>query len=156
MSRRHKHFKTPEELRLLARSQSAESSAALIRATSELATTLGLQFIGLTREPPIATTQLTDGCITIKFLYGPPEFHVEMYLSHRRHPNLWFGLSELCQHRPIQAWMAAWPASQPILMPRTIESEVDYFRELLTGPCAEAFTSPDSFFNHFSPNDRNA
>src|SRR5437588_10677366 len=100
MSKRNKQPKTPEERRLLARSQMAEASATLLRATSRLATTLRLESVGLTSEFPIAATRLTDGRITIEFLYGPSEFHVEMYLIHHRHPDSRLGLSELIQHPP--------------------------------------------------------
>ena len=149
MSKRNKQ-KTPEERRLLAHSQMAEASATLLRATSRLATTLHFESVGLTSEFPIAATRLTDGCITIEFLYGPSEFHVEMLLSHNRRPDLRLSLSELIQHSPIQAWMNG-HRLQP---PGGIESEVSWFGELLLGPCAEAFTAPDSFFKRFPCDDR--
>lgn len=121
-----------------------------------LATTLGFQSASLTSEFPIAATRLTDGDITIEFLYGPSEFHVEMLLSHRRHPNSRLSLSELIQHPPIREWMQAWATDRPATSENRIESEVGYFTEFLRGPCAEAFTAPDSFFNRFPSNDRNA
>jgi hypothetical protein len=151
MSKRNKP-KTPEERRLLAHSQMAEASATLLRATSRLATTLRFESVGLTCEFPIASTRLTDGCITIEFLYGPPEFHVEMFLSHNRHPDLRLSLAELIRHRPIRAWMN----SHCLQPPGGIESEVSCFGELLLRPCAEAFTAPHSFFKRFPCDDRNA
>ena len=92
----------------------------------------------------------------IEFLYGPSEFHVEMFLSHRRHPNSRLSLSDLIQHPPIRAWMQESAANRQATSQNRIESEVGYFTEFLRGPCAEAFTAPDSFFNHFPRNDRNA
>lgn len=151
MSKRNKQ-KTPEERRLLAHSQMAEASATLLRATSRLATTLRLESVGMTSELPIAAARLTDGRITIEFLCGPSEFKVEMHMMHYRHPDLRLGLSELIQHPPIRAWMT----SHRFQPPGGIESEVSWFGELLLGACAEAFTAPDSFFNRFPCDDRNA
>jgi hypothetical protein len=156
MSKRKKHPKTQEERRLLARSQMADSSATLLRAASGLATTLGFESASLTSEFPIAAARLTDGDITVEFLYGPSEFHVEMFLSHRRYPKSRLGLSELIQHPPILAWMQAWATNRPAASANRIESEVSYFSELLCGPCAEAFTAPEAFFNRFPSNDRSA
>ena len=142
---------TSEKRRLLARSQMADASAALLSATSRLATALRFESVRLTSESPIAATQLTDGSLTIEFLYGPSGFHVEMFLSHHRHPNSRLSLSDLIQYPPIAAWLT----SHRLQLPEGIESEVGLFGELLSGPCAEAFTAPDSFFNRFSPNARN-
>jgi hypothetical protein len=90
--------------------------------------------------------------MTIDFLYGPPEFHVEMFLAHHRYPRSRVGLPELIQYPPVRAWMT----SHRFQPPTSIASEVRYFGELLLGSCTEAFTAADSFFARFPRNDRNA
>ncbi|MFO0962654.1 MAG: hypothetical protein U0625_07065 [Phycisphaerales bacterium] len=108
----------------------------------------------LASESPIAAAHLTDGCLTIKFLYGPPEFHVEMFLSHRRCPNSWLGLSKLIEYPPVRAWLEARPSGHETHRATRIESEVDQYGELLSGPCAEVFTAPERFFSRFPLDDR--
>lgn len=156
MSRRSKLPKTHEEQRLLARSQMAEASAVLLRATSRLAVKLRFESVRLTSESPFAAAHLANSCLTIEFLYGPPDFHVEMFLSHHRRPNSRLSLSKLIEYPPVRAWLEARPSGHEPHRATRIESEVDEYGELLSGPCAEVFTAPERFFSRFPLDGRNA
>jgi hypothetical protein len=150
MSKRNKSPMTLEERRILARTQWADATTVLRQAVSELAETIQFKPITIASESPISAAQLTNGTLTIDFLYGPPEFHVEILLSKHHHPHARLGLSQLIQLPSIMEWAT----SHRLKPPATIVSEVRWLGDLLLGPCAEVFTDVDSFFARFPRNDR--
>lgn len=144
MSRKFKRL-SDEERRGLARTQMLSSAQELFESSSKLADNLKFGSTILIRESPIANVTITDGLLSIVFLYGPSEFHVELVLTHKHYPNIRLGLSELYQHSQIKEWAVN---NRPIIdNEKRIESEVNWYGKLLLEACTEVFISSSSFFD---------
>lgn len=145
MSKGKPRPQTDEEVHRASHSHWVESSETLLSAASELGATLGLKSVAIASESPVAKARLTNGSVTVDFLYGPPEFHVEIFLSHARFPNRRLGLDRLVGHPPVLAWMTARRPQVPL----TIGSAMAYYGDFLRDPCSDLFNAPARFFAAF-------
>ena len=148
MSRKYKKL-SDEERRRLAHSQMLSSAQELLKHSSILADKLKFGLAVLTKESPIAIVVIKNELISITFMYGPNEFHVALFLTHKNYPNICLGLSELYQNKKIKEWAIN---NRPVIInnENRIESEVNWYGNLLLEACTEIFTSPDSFFDRWA------
>ena len=104
----------------------------------------------LRSSAPLYVIEITkpDMSIKLDFLYGPPEFHLEMILVYN--PNKMnearYGLAELFRNISIKKWVYDQKFEPMDNGKALFEQEAEWYCKMLTETCKKAFENPADFF----------
>ncbi len=121
-------------------SQKNNTSNSLFEASSKLAENFHFESVKLISNPPVSRTKVSNGLVTIELLYGPPEFHVELFLNYLEH-RLRF--ADLFRDPNIKEWAT----NNQMKGEKSIEAEVSWYSKFLADACTDVFSNPKLFFS---------